>query len=282
MFYGGYMIGATLLVLIAEIIFGRHKGHHGPNERRVLWGSAISGIAVARPLSALIKAWAMGLILPQWQSALAHISFWPAFAVTLFLAELSFYWVHRWAHEAAKWKNPWLWRLHRTHHSGRYMSVLLTLRINPFWYFIVPTSWVTALAVYLGQEKAAAAAVTVIYAWNLITHAHFRWDDALRAHHLFGPAFRALEHIIVSPGVHHSHHGYGKDGGPFRNYAVTFAFLDWMFGTLYIPKGRPFRYGIPGKNPHWTSEILYPLVRDRGRTEAKESEMRAEAETAAG
>jgi len=278
MFFGQYMIGATILVLIAEILAGRHKGHHGANEKLVLWGSAISGVAIARPLSALLQAWLMGLVLPQWQGALGGISFWPAFFAVLLVAEFTFYWVHRWAHEAARWKNPWLWRLHRTHHSARYMSVLLTVRINPFWYFVVPISWVTGISVYLGQEAAAAAAATVIYAWNLMTHANFRWDDRVRAHRVAGPLFRALEHIIVSPGVHHSHHGYGKDGGPFRNYAVTFAFFDWMFGTLYIPKGRPWRYGIPGKNPVWLSEILYPVV--PGRTSAADAKDKSVPSTA--
>jgi len=116
-------------------------------------------------------------------------------------------------------------------------------------------------AAYLGLGTAGAMAVTTIYAWNLITHAHFRWDDAVRRHRIFGPAFRAFEHVIASPGIHHSHHGYGKDGGNFRNYAVTFSFLDAIFGTLHIPEGRPWRYGLPGQNAHWSEEVLYPLVR---------------------
>jgi len=53
----------------------------------------------------------------------------------------------------------------------------------------------------------------------------------------------------------------GKDGASYRNYAVTFAFLDWLFGTLHIPSGRPWRYGIPGAQPHWAEEVFYPLVR---------------------
>jgi len=75
MFFGQYMMGATIIVLIAEILAGRHKGHHGANEKLVLWGSAISGVAIARPLSALLQAWLMGLVLPQWQGALGGISF---------------------------------------------------------------------------------------------------------------------------------------------------------------------------------------------------------------
>jgi hypothetical protein len=34
-----------------------------------------------------------------------------------------------------------------------------------------------------------------------------------------------------------------------------------MFGTLHIPTGRPWRYGLPGPQPHWAEELFYPLVR---------------------
>ena len=76
-----------------------------------------------------------------------------------------------------------------------------------------------------------------------------------------GTVFRALEHVLISPGMHHTHHGYGRDGATYRNYAVTFAFYDWMFGTLHIPEGRPGRYGLPGAQPHWAEEVFYPLFR---------------------
>lgn len=102
--------------------------------------------------------------------------------------------------------------------------------------------------------------ILTIYGWNLVTHSHFRWDDAIRRHPRFGRAFRAGEHVLISPGMHHTHHGFGKDGASYRNYAVTFAFFDWMFGTLHIPTGRPWRYGLPGPQPHWAEELFYPLV----------------------
>lgn len=249
------------MVLLAEILLGRHKDVHTAHDNRVLFWCAASGLAIARPLSALLIAWTMTWLLPQWRGALAGIPLLPAFLAGFVATEFCFYWAHRWAHEAASWQTPWLWLIHRTHHSARYMSVLVTLRINFFWAFIVPTPWVLGLMVYLGQEFAAALVLVTIYGWNLITHADFRWDDPIRRHLVFGPAFRALEHILVSPGMHHSHHGYGKNGGNFRNYAVTLSLIDWLFGTLFIPTGRPWRYGVPGKDPYWVEEVFYPLVK---------------------
>src|SRR3546814_11062584 len=67
-------------------------------------------------------------------------------------------------------------KLHRTHHAGKYMNVLVTLRIHPLWTLFVPTTWILGAAVYFGQELAATLTILTIYGWNLITHAHFRWD----------------------------------------------------------------------------------------------------------
>ena len=53
------------------------------------------------------------------------------------------------------------------------------------------------------------------------------------------------------PWPHQSRHGYGKDGGNFRNYRVTLSLCDWMFGALVTPEGKPLKYGIPGPNAHW-------------------------------
>jgi sterol desaturase/sphingolipid hydroxylase (fatty acid hydroxylase superfamily) len=61
--------------------------------------------------------------------------------------------------------------------------------------------------------------------------------------------------------IHHTHHGFGKDGASYRNFGVMLSLWDWLFGTLHIPEGRPHRYGIPGHDAHLLEELLYPLVR---------------------
>lgn len=260
-FYGP-MLAVTALILVLEIIKGRHRGVYGKSDALVIGLCAVLNPTASRALAGMLMAAVIGAILPQGQGALAHIPLLPAYIVLFLLVEFAFYWVHRWAHEGQR--KPalrWLWKIHRTHHAGKYMNVLVTLRINLFWSFVVPTAWLTALAIYLGQGQAAALVILSIYGWNLITHSNFRWDDAVRRHPRLGRLFRAAEHILISPGMHHTHHGFGKDGASYRNYAVTFAFLDWMFKTMHIPTGRPARYGLPGPQPHWAEEVFYPLVR---------------------
>lgn len=260
MLYGAYIYGATILIVIAEVVFGRHKGIYTRESWFVLAG-CIVGSRLLRPVLTVLIASSAAFLLPMWRNALAGMNPVAAYLLVLTTAEFCFYWLHRLAHERRGKSGDWLWKLHRTHHAGKFMNVGVTLRINIFWQFVVPTTWVLGFATYLGLELAAAQTILTIYGWNLITHAHFRWDDVLRRNRVVGSAFRAAEHILVSPGIHHSHHGYGKDGHSYGNYAVTFSFFDWMFGTLHIPEGRPWRYGLPGPNPHWAEEIAYPLFR---------------------
>jgi len=269
--YYGPVLAVTAFILLAEIVCGRHRSVYGRSDWVVIGSLAVLNPLISRSIAGLLIAAVAGLLLPQHKGALASFALLPAYLLLFFVVEFAFYWVHRWAHEGQRipWLG-WLWKIHRTHHAGKYMNVLVTLRINLFWSFVVPTAWITGFAVYLGQGQAVALVVLTIYSWNLITHSNFRWDDPIRAHPRIGRGFRALEHLVISPGMHHSHHGFGKDGGSYRNYAVTFAFLDWAFGTMHIPQGRPWRYGVPGPQPHWAEEIFYPLVRiGRQGTDAK-------------
>lgn len=256
---------ATLLLLAVELIAGRHRGVYNKGDFPLLIGSFFLGRWLMVPLSTGLKALLIGLVSTQYQGALSETPFWLAFPILLLVTEFCFYWVHRWAHEGSTSRYPMLWKIHRTHHSGKHMNLSLLVRLNLTWYFIIPVGWVSAIGLYLGLGQATLACILTIQAWNIITHSSFRWDDAVRKHRLVGPLFRAAEHVFVSPGIHHTHHGYGKDGKHYRNFGIVLSIWDWVFGTLHIPEGRPSRYGLPGPNPHWTEELFYPLVGSWGK-----------------
>lgn len=251
-----YVILATLLILLVEALTGHLKGAR----KRDFGLTAVcflTNSAVTRPLAALGIAAMIAAALPAFAGSLSGVPLWLSFTANFLLMEFGFYWMHRWSHEGQKSNSrlSWLWKIHRTHHTADHLNVSVTMRQNIFWAFVVPNTWVVALAVYLGMGSGAALALIVIYAWNLLTHTHWRWDEALLRSRLL----RAFQHLIVTPSMHHSHHGYGKEGKMYRNYAVMFAAYDWMFGTLFLPAGRPSRYGVPGDQPHWTEEAFFPL-----------------------
>ena len=259
-----YMIWITLgaiAVLLAEVATGRHRGIYSRKGEfpLILVSMALGRFAIA-PVASLLIALVWRSLFPAYAGAISNLSLWLALPLVLLVNEFLFYWVHRWAHTTSKNKSL-LWMIHRTHHSATYMNVSVWMRLNVFWYFIVPNAWTMSLAIYLGLGQAAGIAIALIAAWNIVTHSEFRWEDAVRSHRLFSQAFRALEHVIVSPGIHHTHHGYGKDGASYRNFGVMLSVWDWLFGTLHIPDGRPYRYGVPGHKARWTEELFYPLVR---------------------
>lgn len=251
------------LVLVAEWLAGRHRALYGRNDYLVNGLCLVLGFSI-RPLFALLVALVISHVVPIARGALSDWPFWPTLLGIVITAEFCMYWVHRWSH--LKRQHPWfnpLWRLHRTHHTAKYVNVLLHFRVNLFWAIVSPLTWVHSLAFYLGLEKPAVTSILLFSIWGIFTHSHFRWDDVIRRHRLFGRPFRALEHFIVSPGIHHSHHGYGKDGKHYRNFGLLLSVFDWLFGTLHIPEGRPHRYGLPDRTPHWAEEVFYPLFRRR-------------------
>ena len=259
-----YMVWITvgaIIVLLAEILCGRHRGvYKRKGEIPLILSSMAVGRFALGPSVGILVAMVWSAILPAYRGALADMPLWIAVPGVMLFGEFCFYWVHRYSHQSSKRKSL-LWMLHRTHHSARYMNVAVWMRLNLFWYVVIPNAWSMGLAIYLGLGEAAGIYIVLNAVWNIVTHSDFRWDDTVRRHRYFGPAFRALEHIFVSPGIHHTHHGFGKDGASYRNFGVLLSVWDWVFGTLHIPEGRPHRYGIPGHDAHWLEELAYPLVR---------------------
>jgi sterol desaturase/sphingolipid hydroxylase (fatty acid hydroxylase superfamily) len=256
---GRWVLAVTGVILLAEIIAGRHRGIYSRNDLLVN-GICIFIGALVRPLGAVVVSLFIAWLLPAGKGMLSNMPFVPAVIAIVLVAELFNYGVHRFSHE---WKGSragdWLWRLHRTHHTARYVNVILNFRTSIFWGLVAGLTWAFSLALYLGLAKPAGVAIALFSFWGIVTHSDFRWDIPLRRRRWFGPLFRALEHILITPGTHHSHHGFGKDGGNFRNFGVFLAIYDWMFGTLFIPEGRPHRYGLPGKEPHWADDAMSPL-----------------------
>lgn len=259
------------VMLLAEILAGRHRNLYTRNDYLVN-GLCIFMAFSLRPMLALVVAATIAHLLPQARGALKDAPFWSALAIIIVAAEFCNYWVHRSSHQLRR--NPllgWLWPLHRTHHSGKYVNVILHFRISLFWAMVSPLTWVHAVAYYLGLDAAASVSIAIFSVWGVFTHSHFRWDDSLRRHKTIGPVFRALEHVIVSPGIHHTHHGYGHDGKSYKNFGVLLSVFDWLFGTLHIPEGRPAHYGLTGPTPHWAEEIFYPIYRENQKSKIFET-----------
>ena len=72
-----------------------------------------------------------------------------------------------------------------------------------------------------------------------------------------------LEHIIAMPRFHHWHHSSEQEALD-KNFALHFSFLDALFGTKHLPKGRwPTTYGVLGYTlpEGWWKQTLWPFQR---------------------
>lgn len=98
----------------------------------------------------------------------------------------------------------------------------------------------------------------------LSSHSDVRWDEPLYRIGWLSPVMYVVERIIVTPAVHHAHHGkYAGDGithykGNFGNF---FMIWDVLLGTAHITRQVPVRYGVEDLPPTNAAEQLFwPLV----------------------
>ena len=202
------------------------------------------------PLGILI--WSIQQYMPvDFLKTMASLPIWLRLVLGLVVGETGYYWGHRLCHEI-----PVLWDYHSIHHSAESMDFLVNTRAHPVDMMI---SRMSALAPQLliglsGSRQQLGPVVPVLVTlfglvWGYFIHANIRWR------------FGLMEWIITTPGFHHWHHTLN---GPINvNYAATFPWIDWLFGTIYLPKDLPVSYGVnPSLPGSLLAQLVYPLSPD--------------------
>ncbi len=191
-----------------------------------------------RLLALPIAALAFGLQyagISRWNLAAASLALWMRFALSLLVAEIGFYWGHRWMHES-----PWLWRFHAIHHSPTSMDWLVNTRAHPVdLLFVRLCGYVPLYVVGLARTGGGGidwAPVLVALAgslWGYVIHANLRFR------------FGWLEHVIATPAFHHWHHNNAGPSHRNQNYAPMWPWVDHLFGTFRLDRANwPAAYGI--------------------------------------
>jgi len=156
---------------------------------------------------------------------------------------------------------PWLWELHKVHHSVKDGEM----------------DWIVSFRFHWGE-------VVVYKTLQYLPLAFLGFGgDALMFHAIFGTLWGHLNHanldlgygawryVLNSPRMHLWHHD--ADAREPKNFGILFSCWDWLFGTAYLPDGPPARLGFDGVEAfptRFVGQNLWPLTRLWQRTQRED------------
>ena len=199
------------------------------------------------------------LYLPSFENSLKGISPLIAFSLFLIFDDLTQYWWHRLSHSV-----KWLYKLHRPHHNAEYMSIRLVYRNNVFYYFLMPSLWLSGLLIYLGLGWVYAVYIVMKMTIIFGAHSDLPWDKPLYKVKGLSKVMWVIERTISTPATHHAHHGkYKADGithykGNFGNMLFIW---DVIFGTAKIERRYPADFGVEDlPKTSILEQLIWPIV----------------------
>ena len=211
---------------------------------------AITRGAVIASVIALASAAGVPLDREHVQAFIAHPApavgnqpAWLQVIEVFLLGDLIGYWSHRLFHGRQ------LWPFHAVHHSSTQVDWLSAVRLHPVNDVLSRLIQVVPILVVGFSPALVAAYVPFLTFHAILLHANVAWT--------FGP----LRYAISSPAFHRWHHTTEAEGQN-KNFAGLFPFIDLLFGTFYMPRGRqPMHFGISGSpvpDGLW-AQLRYPF-----------------------
>jgi sterol desaturase/sphingolipid hydroxylase (fatty acid hydroxylase superfamily) len=207
-----------------------------------VWTAAAAGVSAATAVSVLKAA---GVVLDG-----SPVPTWPLpaqFVALLVLSDLLQWVVHNLLHRV-----PWLWTLHKVHHSITTMDWIGNWRFHWLEPVVYRSLLWLPLASLRASPEAAFAVAVVTTVWGDFNHANL------------DVGWGRLGWLLNSPRMHLWHHDRSDEGGAAKNFGIVFSVWDFLFGTAYWPRERsPQRLGYPGMEEMPATlggQLLWPLV----------------------
>jgi len=152
---------------------------------------------------------------------------------------------------------PFLWKIHKVHHSVKEMGFAAHLRYHFGETFVYNTFKYITLSMIFGFDIQLAfivhgLAITIGH----LNHANIGWD--------YGP----LKYIFNNPKMHIWHHAkeLPKEHKFGMNYGISLSIWDYLFKTNYIPyEGRDIELGFKGDEkyaPTFWQQLFAPFRRE--------------------
>ena len=168
---------------------------------------------------------------------------WIQAVEVLLMGDLIGYWTHRLFH-----RRP-LWVFHAIHHSSTELDWLSSVRLHPVNDTLSRLFQTIPFLAIGFSPKVMLAYVPFLTFYAILLHANVRWS--------LGP----LGRVIASPAFHRWHYTSEQEGLD-KNFAGLFPFLDIIFGTFYLPRGKqPARFGLENEPIPATlwGQLAYPF-----------------------
>lgn len=216
----GIFIGLLILLLILEHFFARR--HSESKGKR--WISNIGLIITSTIFAQLffpLATVALAISANAQGFGLFQLIDWPTgveAVLLLILLDLAIYWQHRFFHML-----PWLWRMHRVHHSDLAFDASLGVRFHPFEIVlskVYKLGWIALLG--------PSVLVVIIYeslllSFSLMTHSNIRLPLKLDV---------ILRRFIVTPDFHRVHHSIYRNETD-SNYGNILTIWDHLFRSYH-------------------------------------------------
>lgn len=170
----------------------------------------------------------------------ASVPVWAQVVLAFLVVDFTDYWIHRMMHR------PFFWPVHVIHHAPEHLSGWTYFRSHPLQY--VPFR-IRSLAMLPLGFSPEALFINPVFHWVLVTYAHSDWK--------FNIGF--LKYVLNNPHFHRWHHSSHPEAID-KNFSTILPVWDWLFGTLYMPKGvDAHSLGVAGIPEGLWAQVWYPF-----------------------
>ena len=181
------------------------------------------------------------------------------YAISLFLvSDFGFFISHYFHH---KWSV--FWEFHKVHHSAAVLTPFTSFRFHPLELFVnfAVKSFLVGLVggafgyVFSGTLERPEFLTISFLNIGVITFVFLIFAN-VRHSHLWLSYGYVLNHIFISPAQHQIHHSC-EARHIDRNLGLALAVWDWMFGTLYVPRGKEtFELGLQNREHEEYNSVI--------------------------
>ncbi len=181
------------------------------------------------------------------------VPFWIAAPIAFVILDFAVWLEHVVSH---RW--PWLWRLHRMHHSDQGFDLTTALRFHPLE-IVLSLVWKAVIIVALGAPVAAVLVFEIVLnGMAMFNHANAK---------LPLPLDNLLRKFVVTPDMHRVHHSVVRSETD-SNFGFNLSIWDRMFGTYVAQPSAGhdgMQIGLPDYKGPKTSNPVWALVMPFGR-----------------